>query len=64
MVIDIFVNERRSNMPMNDTSVYNAINKYIEESRNIFFVISTEQVKKFSVDINNLIYRQITFIAR
>ena len=59
VVMDIYVNERRANMPMNDTSVYNVINKYIEESRNIFFVISTEQVKKFSVDINNLIYTEI-----
>lgn len=46
-------------MPMNDASVYNVINKYIETNQNIFFVISTEQVKKFSVDINNLIYTEI-----
>lgn len=59
IVMNIYVNERRSNMPMNDTSVYNVINKYIETNKNIFFIISTEQVKKFSVDINNLIYTEI-----
>lgn len=59
VVMDIYLNERRSNMPMNDASVYNVINKYIETNQNIFFVISTEQVKKFSVDINNLIYTEI-----
>lgn len=59
VVMDIYLNERRSNMPMNDASVYNVINKYIETNRNIFFIISTEQVKKFSVDINNLIYTEI-----
>ena len=59
VVMYIYVDERRSNMPMNDTSVYNEINRYIEASKNIFFIISTEQVKKFSVDINNLIYTEI-----
>ena len=59
VVMDIFVNERRANMPMNDESVYNVINRYIETSKNIFFIISTEQVKKFFVDINNLIYTEI-----
>ncbi len=59
VVMDIYVNERRSNMPMNDTSVYNVINRYIESSRNIFFIVSTQQVKEFSVDINNLIYTEI-----
>lgn len=59
VVMDIYVNERRSNMPMNDASVYNVINKYIAATKNIFFIISTEQVKRFSVDINNLIYTEI-----
>ena len=59
VVMEIYVSERRSNMPMNDNSVYNIINEYIESSRNIFFIISNEQVKKFFVEINNLIYTEI-----
>lgn len=59
IVMAIYVSERRSNMPMNDNSVFNIINEYIESSRNAFFIVSNEQVKEFSVEINNLIYTEI-----
>lgn len=58
-VMDIFVNERRSNLALNENSVYNIISKYLENSKNVFFIISNDQIKKFSMDINNLIYTEI-----
>lgn len=59
VVMSIFVNDRRSNMPMNENSVYNILNKYLDRNKNIFFIISTEQVKRAKVEINNLIYTEI-----
>lgn len=59
IVMSIFVNDRRSNMPMNENSVYNMLNEYLSKSKNIFFIISSEQVKRAKVEINNLIYTEI-----
>lgn len=59
VVMEIYGEERRSNLPFNENSVYHMINQYIEFKRSIFFLISNDQVKRYYVEINNLIYTEI-----
>ena len=59
VVMAIYVNDHRSNMPMNKDSVYSLINNYVENNKEYFFIISIEQVKRVNIEINNLIYTEI-----
>lgn len=58
-VISIFMNEKRSNMPMNENSLYNIINNYITNNKKFFFLLSSEHAKRSRIEINNLIYSEI-----
>lgn len=59
VIINIFINEKRSSMPMNDNSIYKIITDYANTNGSNFFLLSTEHSKQFNVDINNLIYVEI-----
>lgn len=59
VVMAIYVNDHRSNMPMNKDSLYSMINSYVEDNKEYFFLIPIEQVKRVNVEINNLIYTEI-----
>lgn len=59
VVIEIFDTDRRSDISMNSESIYSAINNYMEKSKNYFFIIKNEQVRRLYLEINNLIYCEI-----
>lgn len=56
IVIDIYLNERRSNIPMNEGSLFSVINDYINSTKHYFFLLSTADKKRFKTEIDNLIY--------
>ncbi len=58
-IIGNYKDEKRANMPMNENSVYMIINDYMKDGQNYFFLISTEQVKEYQTEINNLLYTEI-----
>lgn len=60
-VISNYQEEKRANMPMNEQSVYMVINSYLEKNQGCFFMISTEQVKRYKTEINNLLYTSIIY---
>lgn len=59
VIISIYNNEKRANMPMNENSVYSTITNYVNKYDSIFFLLSNEHVKQYSSEINNLIYVEI-----
>lgn len=59
VVMSIYVNDRRSNMLMNNDSVYFMISNYVKKKKEFFFLISTEQAKRMNVEISNLVYTEI-----
>lgn len=59
VVINIYKNEKRASLPMNENSIYTIISNYVDKHNAIFFLLSTEHVKQYNVEINNLIYVEI-----
>lgn len=56
VVIKTFLEEKRSNLPMNAGSLFSVINQYINNTQNYFFLLSTEQTKRLKPEIDNLVY--------
>lgn len=59
IIIDNYKDEKRAGMPMNENSVYMIIHNYMVKKQECFFLINTEQVKQYQVEINNLLYTEI-----
>lgn len=58
-VISMYLEDKRSNLPMNSGSLFDIINKYIKSTHNYFFLLSSEQVKRLKIEIDNLVYIEI-----
>lgn len=59
VVIKAYLNDKRSNIPMNSDSLFNIISKYINNKLTPFFLLSSEHVKRFKIEVDNLIYTEI-----
>ena len=58
-VINSYLNDKRSSIPMNSSSLFNIISKYINDKLTPFFLLSSEQIKRFRIEVDNLIYTEI-----
>lgn len=59
IVIKMYLEDKRSNLPMNSGSLFDVINKYISSTQNYFFLLSSEQVKRLKAELDNLVYIEI-----
>ena len=59
IVVNNYLEDKRSNLPMNSDSLYNLINNYIDTTRKYFFLISTSQLKRLKAEIDNLVYIEL-----
>ena len=58
-VVSVYINDRRSNMPMNKESAYSIISEYAKNNKSCFFLVTTEHYKRVKIEINNLISTEI-----
>ncbi len=58
-VIKMYLEDKRSNLPMNSGSLFDIINQYIASTKNYFFLLSSEQVKRLKPELDNLVYIEI-----
>lgn len=59
VVIRTYLEDKRSNLPMNEGSLYDAISTYINKTQHYFFMLSTKQFKRLKAEIDNLVYLEI-----
>ena len=59
IVVNNYLEDKRSNLPMNTDSLYNLINNYIDTTKKFFFLISTVQIKRLKAEIDNLVYIEL-----
>lgn len=59
VVISTYLEDKRSNLPMNEGSLFSVINNYINSTQHFFFLLSSDDKKRFKVEIDNLIYVEI-----
>lgn len=59
VVIRTYLEDKRSNLPMNEGSLYDAINIYINHTQHYFFMLSVKQFKRLKSEIDNLVYLEI-----
>ena len=59
IVIKTYLEDKRASLPLNDNSLFSAINTYINNSNNYFFMIKLVQIRRLKSELNNLIYTEI-----
>lgn len=59
VVIRTYLEDKRSNLPMNEGSLYDAINTYINQTQHYFFMLSVKQFKRLKAEIDNLVYLEV-----
>ena len=59
VVIRTYLEDKRSSLPMNEGSLYDAINTYINKTQHYFFLLSSKQFKRLKTEIDNLVYLEI-----
>lgn len=59
VVIKTYVEDKRSAIPMNKDCLFDRISDYINMTQHYFFILSSDQVKRFRKEIDNLIYLEI-----
>lgn len=59
IVIKTYLEDKRASLPLNDNSLFSAINTYINETSNYFFLIKSVQIRRLKSELNNLIYTEI-----
>lgn len=59
IVIKTYLDDKRSNLPFNENSLFSTINNYINNTKNYFFLLPIEQVRRLKSEIDNLVYVEI-----
>ena len=60
VVIESYKNEHRSDLSFSkDTTVFNAIDQYVQQNKQYFFLIDNKTVDRLKPEINTLLYKEI-----
>lgn len=59
IVIKTYLDDKRSNLPFDDYSLFATINEYINSTKNYFFLLPISQVRRLKSEIDNLVYVEI-----